>query len=151
MPILKIYQIKDRNPNELLPLPQYQSEGASGLDLIADVNGYISPNERVLVHTGIIVELPIGYEGQVRSRSGLALKHGIVVLNSPGTIDQDYRGEIGVILINHSENTFWYVRGDRIAQLVIVPVCKVEIEQINLLNSIELSGRGASGWGSTGQ
>ena len=134
-----------------LALPTYGSAGSAGLDLLAAVdsetNVELAPGERCLVPCGISIALPPGYEAQVRPRSGLALKAGLTVLNSPGTIDADYRGEIGVILINHSRNTFTVARGMRIAQLVIAPVRKVMWEETETLEDTE---RGTGGFGSTG-
>jgi dUTP diphosphatase len=136
---------------EGLPLPAYQSGHAAGFDLVAAVpeDGTITldPSDRVLVPTGLIFELPDGYEAQVRPRSGLALKHGITVLNSPGTIDADYRGEVKVLLINLGSDPFAIQRGDRIAQAVIAPVTHMEIVEADALNDTE---RGAGGFGSTG-
>ena len=132
-----------------LELPQYQSAGAAGMDLRAAIAGKIvvPPGGRALVSTGIILELPDGHEGQVRPRSGLALKHGMTVLNSPGTIDADYRGEVKVILVNHGEAAFEIEHGMRIAQLVIAPFgqCAIEVRQ-----HVTPSGRGSGGFGSTG-
>ena len=136
---------------EGLPLPSYQSEHAAGLDLIAalpeDAPIELEPSDRALVPTGLVIELPQGYEAQVRPRSGLALKHGVTVLNSPGTIDADYRGEVKVLLINLGAETFLIERGDRIAQLVVSPVTHVEIVASDALGATE---RGAAGFGSTG-
>jgi dUTP pyrophosphatase len=116
--ILKIYRINRKNP-----LPKYMTEGASGVDLFASLehSESIAPNEYKRIPTGLIISLPRGYEAQIRPRSGLALESGITVLNSPGTIDADYRGEIGVILINHGKKTFSVTNGMRIAQMVISP------------------------------
>jgi dUTP pyrophosphatase len=134
-----------------LPLPSYQSAHAAGLDLVAAVPRHdpvkLAPGTRALVPTGFALELPHGYEAQVRPRSGLALKHGIAILNSPGTIDSDYRGEVMVILINHGTEPFLVQRGDRIAQLVIAPVAQVEIVPVEALGETE---RGPGGFGSTG-
>ncbi|MGH6735615.1 MAG: dUTP diphosphatase [Methyloceanibacter sp.] len=134
-----------------LPLPAYQSDHAAGLDLMAAVREgapvALAPNDRALVPTGLVFELPRGYEAQVRPRSGLALKHGVTVLNSPGTIDADYRGEVMVILINLGSETFLIQRGDRIAQAVIAPVTHVEIVEANALQNTT---RGQGGFGSTG-
>jgi dUTP pyrophosphatase len=131
------------------PNPKYQTKSSAGMDLMAFVDDpiIIESGEWKLISTGIYIELPTGFEAQVRPRSGLALKKGITVLNSPGTIDSDYRGEIGVILINHSKNNFIVNSGDRIAQLVIA-----KHESINLKNvqSIDSSNRGTGGFGSTG-
>jgi dUTP pyrophosphatase len=129
-------------------LPAYQSEGAAGLDLRADEACALLPGERRLVPTGIAVEIPPGHEGQVRPRSGLALRHGIAIVNAPGTIDADYRGEVGVILVNLGQEPFSVARGDRIAQLVIAPVVRVEVREADALAD---SGRGAGGFGSTGK
>ena len=132
-----------------LPLPSPASPGSSGFDLRAAVEDelVLRPGERVLVPTGLVLEIPPGCEGQVRPRSGLALRHGIGVLNSPGTIDSDYRGEVGVILVNLGEAPFPVRRGDRIAQLVFARVETVEWEE-----AADLAGsdRGAGGFGSTG-
>lgn len=132
-----------------LPLPAYQSPGAAGLDLAAAVTTptVIRPGERRFVPTGIAVAIPRGFEGQVRPRSGLALKHGIGIVNSPGTIDSDYRGEIGIVLINHGAEPFTVNRGDRIAQLVIAPVAHVDVESAEALDETD---RGGGGYGSTG-
>ena len=129
-------------------LPAYQSEGAAGLDLRADEACTLAPGARRLVPTGIAVEIPPHHEGQVRARSGLALRHGIGIVNGPGTIDSDYRGEVGVILVNLGQAPFSIARGDRIAQLVIAPVVRVEVSEVDALAG---SGRGAGGFGSTGK
>ncbi len=136
---------------EDLQLPQYQSEDAAGVDLLAALpegqEVILEPGDRALIPTGIAIELPKGYEAQVRPRSGLALKDGVTVLNSPGTIDADYRGEIGVILINFGQNPFPIRRGARIAQLVVGAVERVAFI---LSERLEASERGANGFGSTG-
>ena len=131
------------------PTPTYETSLSAGMDLRAYVEGPIplSPGERKLIKTGLHIELPEGYEAQVRPRSGLAFKKGITVLNSPGTIDADYRGDIGVILINHSNEEFVVKSGDRIAQLVISKFEKVDWETSDEINS---TSRGDSGFGSTG-
>ena len=133
-----------------LPLPAYATDHAAGLDLLAAVTDRleIAPGERLLVPTGISIALPAGYEAQVRPRSGLALKHGVTLLNSPGTIDADYRGEIGVILINHGAAPFVVARGDRIAQLVVAPVSRLSWQEVA---SLPESARGTGGFGSTGK
>ncbi|WP_269749884.1 dUTP diphosphatase [Polyangium fumosum] len=133
-----------------MPLPAYQSASAVGLDLCAAVVDDVSigRGERKLVPTGLRVAIPEGYEGQVRPRSGLALKHGITVLNAPGTIDPDYRGELMVLLINHGDAPFVVRRGERIAQLVICPVARAELV---IVESLDETTRGAGGYGSTGQ
>ncbi|MBN1902633.1 dUTP diphosphatase [Candidatus Sumerlaeota bacterium] len=134
---------------EDIALPEYKSEGASGMDLPAAVEGdtLIHPGEILCVSTGLRMAIPAGYEGQVRPRSGLALKHGVGVLNAPGTIDSDYRGVIGVILINLGTSPFTIRRGDRIAQLVIAPVARVEIKEAA---EIENTTRNSGGFGHTG-
>ena len=132
-----------------LPLPTQASPGSAGLDLRAAVDGelVLRPGERLLVPTGIVLEIPLGWEGQVRPRSGLALRHGLSIVNAPGTIDSDYRGEVGVILINLGDAPCTLKRGDRIAQLVISRVEPVEWEEADTL---EDSHRGDGGFGSTG-
>jgi dUTP pyrophosphatase len=132
-----------------LPLPSRGSDGSAGFDLRAAVEGEVvlRPGERLLVPTGLVLEIPPGWEGQVRPRSGLALRHGIGIVNAPGTIDSDYRGEVGVILINLGEAPFGLKRGDRIAQLVIARAETVELEEADTLAG---SGRGDGGFGSTG-
>lgn len=131
------------------PLPAYQTVHAAGMDLHADIQTEVTlkPLERALVGTGLFIELPVGYEAQIRPRSGMAYKHGITVLNSPGTIDADYRGEIKVLLVNLSNDTFTIRHGDRIAQMVIAPHAQVEWEETNVLSKTD---RGAGGYGSTG-
>jgi dUTP pyrophosphatase len=132
-----------------LPTPAYQSAGAAGLDLVCALSEdlELAPGARSLVPTGLVIELPAGYEAQVRPRSGLALKYGVTVLNSPGTIDSDYRGEIKVILINLGQTPWRAARGERIAQLVIAPVTHARIE---LAEELSQTDRGAGGFGSTG-
>lgn len=136
---------------EGLPLPSYATAGAAGLDLAAaiaaDESVSLPPGGRVLVPTGLLMEIAPGHEAQVRPRSGLALKHGITVLNSPGTIDCDYRGEVKVLLVNLGTENFTITRGLRIAQLVICPVITVRIVE---LETLEQSERGMAGFGSTG-
>ncbi|MCX7309439.1 MAG: dUTP diphosphatase [Afipia sp.] len=135
-----------------LPLPTYQSAHAAGLDLLAAIRDdaplTLMPGHRVLVPTGLILALPPGCEAQVRPRSGLALKHGITVLNAPGTIDADYRGEVGVLLINHGDAPFTINRGERIAQLVIAPATRANLVAVA---SLSTTGRGSGGFGSTGR
>jgi dUTP diphosphatase len=133
-----------------LPLPSYQSSSASGLDLLAAVpnsSTIITPGRTAMIPTGIAIALPAGFEGQVRPRSGLAANHSVTVLNAPGTIDCDYRGEVFVILINHGPNSFAVTRGMRIAQLVIAPVAAAKIREVAKLGKTT---RGGSGFGSTG-
>lgn len=133
-----------------LELPQYATPHAAGMDLVAAINAeiHISPHSRKLIPTGLIIALPNGYEAQVRPRSGLALKHGITVLNSPGTIDADYRGELQVILINLGEETFTVTRGMRIAQMIIAQHATVQWD--NNVSELDGTARGAGGFGSTG-
>lgn len=128
-------------------IPSFAHIGDAGMDLIACEDVTLASGGSALVHTGLAVELPPNTEAQVRPRSGLALKHQITVLNTPGTIDEGYRGEIGVILINHGVSEFKVVRGMKVAQLVVKPVLSVEIEEISALSS---TGRGVGGFGSTG-
>jgi len=130
-----------------LDLPRYETPGAAGLDLRADEPFSLAPGERRLVPTGLAVELPPGHEGQVRPRSGLAARHGVGMVNAPGTIDADYRGEIGVLLVNHGRDPVSFSRGDRIAQLVIAPVVRAEVELVDELSD---TSRGGGGFGSTG-
>ena len=141
-----VLKIVNKSNNKL---PEYETELSAGMDVRAFIKAQITlePLDRILVKTGLFVELPKGYEIQVRPRSGLALKKGITVLNSPGTIDADYRGEIGVILINLSKEKFVISSGDRIAQLV---VCKYEQPKIVLSSSLSETQRGDKGFGSTG-
>jgi dUTP pyrophosphatase len=132
-----------------LPLPAYATAGAAGLDLLAAVGSEITlePGRHASVPTGIALALPEGFEAQVRPRSGLALRHGVTVLNAPGTIDSDYRGEVAAILINHSSKAFTIARGMKIAQLVVAPYARVEWSETAAL---ETTARGAGGFGSTG-
>ena len=132
-----------------LTLPAPATDFSAGVDLVAAVADpvVLEPGRRALIPTGIAIQLPSGFEAQVRPRSGLAVKHGVTILNSPGTIDADYRGEIGVILINHSDQPFTVTRGMRIAQLVVAPVTQVQWHAVEDLNE---TARGAGGFGSTG-
>lgn len=132
-----------------LPLPAYQTAGAAGLDLLAAVAEpvVIAPLGRALVPTGLALALPPGFEAQVRPRSGLAARHGVTVLNSPGTVDEDYRGEIQVILVNLGAEPFTVRRGERIAQMVFAPVSRLALVPVESLDATE---RGAGGFGSTG-
>jgi dUTP pyrophosphatase len=135
---------------EGLPLPSYATAHAAGVDLMAAIDEPVEilPGARIVVPTGLSLALPEGYEGQVRPRSGLARKHGITLLNSPGTIDADYRGEVQVLLINLSPDPFIVTRGERIAQLVVAPVTHVAWERAEVLGE---TARGAGGFGSTGR
>jgi dUTP pyrophosphatase len=139
--------IKIKRINESAIVPHYAHEGDAGLDLFSIEEKIINSGETVLIHTGIQIELPENTEAQVRPRSGLALKHSITVLNTPGTIDEGYRGEIGVILINHSKVNFKVEKGMKIAQMVIKPVLKVSVQEVSELSSTE---RADGGFGSTG-
>ncbi|MBP1713736.1 MAG: deoxyuridine 5-triphosphate nucleotidohydrolase [Deltaproteobacteria bacterium] len=151
VPVVKV-KIKRTRPqgNSDLPAPRYMTEKSSGMDLYAAVDEEIvlKPGQRRLISTGIAISVPEGYEAQVRPRSGLALRNGITLANAPGTIDADYRGEIGIILINHGENPFPVKRGDRIAQLVVVPVARAELEWAEDLDDTPRSG---GGFGHTGK
>lgn len=135
-----------------LALPDYQTAHAAGLDLLAaipdDAPVTIAPGARAMIPTGLKIALPIGTEGQVRPRSGLAARHGLTVLNSPGTIDADYRGEVSVILINLGDAPFAIRRGERIAQLIITPVLHAELRRVDTLDD---TGRSSGGFGSTGR
>lgn len=141
--VTKLENCKDLN------LPQYATSDSAGLDLLAAIEAPLTlkPMQRALIPTGIAIALPEGYEAQIRPRSGLALKHGISIVNAPGTIDADYRGPIGVILINLGESEFTINRGDRIAQMVIVPYTRLSWAEIETL---EVTKRGAGGFGHTG-
>jgi dUTP pyrophosphatase len=132
-----------------LPLPRYQTAGSAGLDLSAAIKKtkIIGPGDRALIPTGFALALPSGIEAQIRPRSGLALKNGVTVLNAPGTIDSDYRGEISVLLINHGHEPFMIERGDRIAQMIISEVIQVRLIEVETLSE---TNRGTDGYGSTG-
>ena len=132
------------------PLPAYESVSAAGLDLKAnlDLPVILHPMQRTLVPTGLFIQIPIGYEGQIRPRSGLAFKYGIMIPNSPGTIDADYRGEVKVIIFNSGSEDFIINRGDRIAQFILAPVVKAEFE---VVISVDETARGQGGFGSTGK
>jgi dUTP pyrophosphatase len=144
--VLRLRRVGERGPP--LELPRYETDGAAGMDLRADEPFTLAPGERRLVPTGLAVEIPPGHEGQVRARSGLAVRHGIALVNAPGTIDSDYRGEVKVILVNLGQAPASFARGERIAQLVIAPVTRVEIALADNLGGTD---RGAGGFGSTGQ
>jgi dUTP pyrophosphatase len=145
---VKVRRIRGDRDREI-PLPRYMTEYSSGMDLCAAVEGEISlePGERKLIPTGIALSIPEGYEGQVRPRSGLALRNGVTLVNTPGTIDADYRGEIGVLLINLGRQPFKVKRGDRVAQLVIAPVFQATVE---LVDELDDTPRSAGGFGHTG-
>ena len=135
-----------------LPLPGYATADSAGIDLLAavDTDVTLSPGKRALIPTGLVIALPAGYEAQVRPRSGLALKHGITVLNSPGTVDADYRGEVKVILANLGDEDFVIARGMRIAQMVVAPVTQLTWNEVASKTDLPSSERGAGGFGSTG-
>ena len=135
--------------NQDLPLPGYATDGAAGMDLVAAVNEpvVVAPGQRVLIPTGLAIALPSGYELQIRPRSGLALRHGIVLPNSPGTIDEDYRGEIQVIVLNTGSEPFRVERGTRIAQAVLAPVVRAAWQEVA---DLDVTARNAGGFGSTG-
>ena len=137
------------NQDKEIPLPQYMTEHSAGMDLFAAVDEEVilEPGERKLIPTGIALSIPEGCEGQVRPRSGLALRNGVTLVNTPGTIDADFRGEIGVLLINFGQKPFQVKRGDRIAQLVIAPVCRAVLESVEELDATP---RNEGGFGHTG-
>ena len=140
---------------EGLELPAYATAHAAGLDLRAAIpdgeTWSLAPGQRRLVPTGLSMAIPEGFEGQVRPRSGLALKHGVTVLNAPGTIDADYRGEVAVVLINHGDAPFDLRRGERIAQLIFAPITRGAWETVDHLNALGATARGEGGYGSTGR
>ena len=138
-----------RRTQKDLPLPSYRSDQAAGMDLTADIDAplLLRPGERVLVPTGLAVEIPSGFEAQIRPRSGIALRHGVTLLNSPGTIDADYRGEVQVLLVNLGATDFVVCRGDRIAQMVVAPVTRAQWREVEELGK---TARGDGGFGHTG-
>lgn len=142
--------IKKKDGCEDLPLPKYATQGSSGMDLCADVEGEVTilPGEIKLISSGIYLSIPVGYEAEIRPRSGLALKHGISLVNTPGTIDSDYRGLLSLIMINHGKEPFKIKRADRVAQMVIKEVMKAEIE---LKDSLDETVRSSGGFGHTGK
>lgn len=145
MVTVRVRRVGNRGPP--LELPRYETEGSAGMDLRADEAFSLAPGERRLVPTGLAVEIPPGHEGSVRPRSGLAIRHGVGMVNAPGTVDSDYRGELQVILVNHGQQPVSFQRGDRIAQLVVAPVVRAKLEEVEDLAE---TGRGAGGFGSTG-
>ncbi len=140
-------ELKRLPHGEGLTLPAYATDGAAGMDVVSAEDVTLEPGQRYPVATGLAMAIPHGYEIQVRPRSGLALKHGITVPNTPGTIDSDYRGELKVIMINHGSEPFVIARGDRVAQLVVAPVTQGQWVEVDELDATE---RGAGGFGSTG-
>ena len=145
-PTIKIKRLRQHQ----LPLPAYQTEHAAGMDLMADIEApfAVAPMSRVAIPTGFAIEIPPGFEGQVRPRSGLAFKEGITVINAPGTIDADYRGEVKVLLVNLGSDPVQLHPGDRVAQLVISPVVRATVQEVD---SLEDTARGAGGFGHTGR
>jgi len=145
---VKVLQVRS-NQNREISLPRYMTELSSGMDLFAALEAEVTlaPGERKLIPTGLALAIPAGYEGQVRPRSGLALRNGVTLVNTPGTIDADYRGEVGVLLINLGQQPFQVKSGDRIAQLVIAPVCRAALEWAEELDDTTRSG---GGFGHTG-
>ncbi len=150
MPQIMITVRRVRPEAEQLPLPEYMTPAAAGMDLMADITAPVEllPGTRALIPTGLAVEIPSGFEAQIRPRSGLALRYGLTLLNSPGTIDSDYRGEIHVLVINLGERPYTVRRGDRIAQMVVAPVTRAELREVERLAE---SARGAGGFGHTDQ
>lgn len=140
-------QVRFKRINPEAVMPAYAHPGDAGMDLCSVEDLVLPPGKRSLIRTGLVMELPEGYEGQVRPRSGLALKHGVTVLNTPGTIDAGYRGEVGVILMNHGDCAFTIRKGDRIAQLVVAQVTVAEVVEVAQVDATE---RGEGGFGSTG-
>ena len=147
MMIMILVNVKKLHPNAIVPA--YMTEHAAGMDLctVIEEPAVLAPGERTLLPTGLAMEIPPGYEGQVRPRSGLALKKGVALVNSPGTIDADYRGEIGIIIINHGTEPVEIMPGDRVAQLIIAPVTRAALVEVNDLND---TARNSGGFGHTG-
>jgi dUTP pyrophosphatase len=143
---IEVQRVEKRG--EPLPLPAYATAASAGLDLRADTDVTLRPGERALVPTGLAIAIPPGHEGQVRPRSGLALRNGVTCLNTPGTIDSDYRGEVCVILVNLGQQNVDLARGERIAQLVVAPVSRADLVQVDELAA---TARGAGGFGHTGR
>lgn len=141
-------QIQRMTGHDDLPLPKYMTEHAAGMDVFAAVKEdiMILPGERKLIPTGIVIAIPVGYEGEVRPRSGLAVTHGVTLMNAPGTIDADYRGEIGIIMVNHGKEPFMVKRGDRIAQILVRRICKVIWDETS---NLDVTARGQGGFGHT--
>jgi dUTP pyrophosphatase len=146
MVTVKVTRVGRRGPP--LELPRYETAGSAGMDLRADEPFALAPGERRLVPTGLAFEIPPGHEGQVRPRSGLAVRHGVGLVNAPGTVDSDYRGEVMVVLVNLGTEPVSFARGDRIAQLVVAPLVRADVQLVDELTG---TGRGGGGFGSTGQ
>lgn len=140
-------KIKVRRLHSEVELPKYETTGSVGMDLRSQCSFYLEPGDRVAVPTGLAFEIPEGFEAQIRPRSGLAVKKGVTVINAPGTIDQDYRGEVCVPIVNHGDETVRIDIGDRIAQIVFAPVARAELEEVEELTDTK---RGTGGFGSTG-
>ena len=140
-------KVKIKLDTKYTELPQYETEGSAGMDLRANDNYYLYANDTKLIKTGLFLEIPKGYEAQIRPRSGLALDHSVTTLNSPGTVDSDYRGEVGIILHNHGMSPFFVNIGDRIAQMVFSPVQRIQWDIVDTLTDTD---RGVGGFGSTG-
>jgi len=149
---VRVFRVRGESDSDL-PLPAFATPGSAGMDLCAAIEKEIvlAPGERALVPTGFAVAIPVGYEGQVRPRSGLALHAGVTLANSPGTIDADYRGEVGVILVNLGREPFQLRRGERIAQLVIAAVVQPVLKEVDALDQLGKSDRGPGGFGHTGR
>ncbi len=154
-PLINVEIARDEEADPAVPLPSYQTEHAAGMDIHANLSPEnrsegitLSPNERALIPTGFSISIPVGFEVQIRPRSGLALKYGVTLVNSPGTIDADYRGPVGVILINHGEHPFTVAHGERIAQMVLAHVMQARWTEAPSLNRTK---RGEGGFGSTGR
>lgn len=143
---VRVRRVGNRGPP--LELPRYETAGSAGMDLRADEAFSLAAGERKLVPTGLAVEIPPGHEGSVRPRSGLAVRHGVGMVNAPGTVDSDYRGELQVILVNHGREPVSFARGERIAQLVVAPVVRATLELVETLSETD---RGHGGFGSTGK
>ena len=150
--MVAISVIREEGADHSVPIPSYETSGAAGADVRANLpNGtpiVLAPGERTLVPTGLRIEIPLGFEVQVRPRSGLALKHGITLPNTPGTIDSDYRGPLGVIVLNAGQEPFEITHGERIAQLIVAPVVQAIFQDVEVLSETD---RGAGGFGSTGR
>ncbi len=150
--MVAIRVIREEGADHSVPLPSYETSGAAGADVRANLpNGtpiILAPGERTLVPTGLRIEIPLGFEVQVRPRSGLALKHGITLPNTPGTIDSDYRGPLGVIVLNAGQEPFEITHGERVAQLIVAPVVQAIFQDVEVLSETD---RGAGGFGSTGR
>lgn len=145
---VKVY----RDPKlEDLSLPNYATDGSSGFDLVSSIRFNLIPKARVSIRTGLFFEIPKGYEIQIRSRSGLASKNGVIVLNQPGTLDSDYRGEVSVLLYNTSFYSYSIHKGDRIAQAILCPIIQAKFEEVYTLEELEVSERGTGGFGSSGR